>query len=328
MSRVSSIRWAASLAALALATPSLATAADPHKISEVVVVAPTPLEGRGVEARKLPDVVETVGSDQFVRSGSLAVTDALQQHVAGLSLSDTQGAGFTKDVDFRGFKASGLQGTPEGLAVYMDSVRLNEAFGDTVNWDLVPETAIAQANLFTSNPAFGLNALGGAVTLRMKTGFDAPGGDATLEAGSFGRIDGAVEYGATKGPWGVYVAADGGHADGWRLHSPSDVGRLYADLGWKGARSELHLILAGASTDMGAVGPTPVDLLARDRRAVFTFPQTTRNGSVLAALNGRQELDGRWSLQGTAYLRRFNQHHLDGNDGNFAECGGALAGFL
>ncbi|MEI9963983.1 MAG: Plug domain-containing protein [Caulobacteraceae bacterium] len=124
----------------------------------VEVVAPTPLPGAGVDPDKLPGVVESLTAQDFERTDSLSAADALEQRVAGVSLSDTQGNGFTKDLNFRGFEASPLQGTPEGLAVYMNGVRLNEAFGDTVNWDLVPEVAIARADLFTSNPAFGLKA--------------------------------------------------------------------------------------------------------------------------------------------------------------------------
>jgi iron complex outermembrane receptor protein len=316
------------LFAAALVAPTCARADAAPQLSEVVVVAPTPLEGRGVDPKKLPATVLALDASDFQRSGSLAVTDALAQHVAGLSLSDTQGNSFLRDVNFRGFQASPLQGAPQGLAVYMGGVRLNEAFGDTVNWDLVPEVAIARADLFTSNPAFGLNALGGAVTLRMKTGFDAPGGSAKVEAGSFGRLDGAAEYGWASGPWALYLAADGGHDRGWRLHSASNVVRGYADLGWRSSGSELHLVAAGASNDFGAVGPAPVDLLDRDRRAVFTFPQSTRNATALVALNGRHELSAAWSVQGDLYLRRFSQHHLDGNDGDFAECGDDLAGTL
>lgn len=315
------VAWAAALTASA-AAPAMAHAAEdaPPQVSEVVVVAPTPLDGRGVDPDKLPAVVETVGGGAFVRSGSLAVTGALEQHVAGVSLADTQGNAFAKDLNFRGFDASSLQGAPQGLAVYIGGVRLNEAFGDTVNWDLIPEVAISRAELFTSNPAFGLNALGGAVTLKMKSGFNAPGGSVMLEGGAFGRIDGALEYGASSGPWGVYLAADGGHDDGWRRHSPSDIARLYGDLGWKGEDSELHLVLAGAQNEMGVVGPTPVDLLAQDRRTVFTFPQVSRNTTALVVLNGRKELSSAWSLQGDVYLRKFNQHHLDGNNGNFEGC--------
>ena len=221
-----------------------------------------------------------------MRTDSLSVTDALEQRVAGVSLSDTQGNNFTRDLNFRGFQASPLQGTPQGLAVYMNGVRLNEAFGDSVNWDLVPEVAISRADLFTSNPAFGLNALGGAVTLRMKTGFDAPGGRASVQAGSFGRIFGSVEQGVVNGPWAVYLAADGGHDGGWRQHSPSDVARAYGDIGWKSGPAEVHMVLAGAENRFGVVGPTPVDLLSEDRDAVYTYPQKTRNRVGLVSLNG------------------------------------------
>ena len=314
-------RWAPMAVLLAgVSTPALAMADSDHQVSEVVVVAPTPLGGRGVDPQKLPGVVETLNAQAFTRTGSLALTEALQQRIAGLSLSDAQGNAFTRDVNFRGFQASPLQGAPQGLAVYMGGVRLNEAFGDTVNWDLVPEVAIVRADLFTSNPAFGLNALAGAVTLRMKTGFDAAGGSATLSGASFGRLDAALEQGAARGPWSVYVAADGGHQDGWRRRSPANVARAYGDLGWKDGGSELHLVAAGAANSFGVVGPTPVDLLAQDHRAVFTSPQTTRNTTGMLALSGRHELSADWSLQGGAYVRKFTQHHVDGNGGNFEGC--------
>src|SRR5205085_11284544 len=146
--------------------------------------------------------------------------------------------------------------------------------GDSVNWDLLPEVAIARADLFTANPAFGLNALGGAVTLKAKSGFDSPGGVASGQAGAFGRVYGSVEQGWSGGPWGVYLAADGGHERGWRDHSPSDVARALADLGWKDGPAEVHLLAVAARNSFGVVGPTPVDLLEADDEAVYTYPQT------------------------------------------------------
>ena len=285
-----------------------------------MVVAPTPLRSGLIDSDKLPATVQTLSADDFARAGSLSVTDALEQRVAGVSLSDTQGNGFTRDLNFRGFTASPLQGTPEGLAVYMDGVRLNEAFGDTVNWDLIPEAAIARADIFTSNPAFGLNALGGAVSLHMKTGRDLQGVRLSLQGGSFGRVEGSAEAGASSGPWSVYLAGDGGREDGWRLNSPSSVARGYADLGWSEGRGELHLTAAGAVNSFGVVGPTPADLLSQDRRAVYTYPQTTANHEALVALNGRYSPGGGWTLAGDLYLRRFNQHHVDGNNGDFEGC--------
>jgi hypothetical protein len=34
---------------------------------------------------------------------------------------------------YHGFAASPLQGTPQGLAVYVNGVRFNQPFGDTLN---------------------------------------------------------------------------------------------------------------------------------------------------------------------------------------------------
>ncbi|HEX2817746.1 MAG TPA: TonB-dependent receptor [Phenylobacterium sp.] len=314
-----------SVAAILASIPLAAAAADdaPTTISPIVVIAPTPLAGPGVEADKLPASTETIDAGELRRRGSLSVTDALEQRTPGLSLSDTQGNGFTKDLNYRGFSASPLQGTPQGLAVYMGGVRLNEAFGDTVNWDLIPEVAVRRIDLVTGDPAFGLNALGGALSLSMKTGQTAPGGMASVESGSFGRTFGSLEYGASQGPWSAYVAADGGRERGWRDHSPSSLDRGYADFGWSEGRSELHLVAAGGQTSLGVVGPTPVDMLAADRRSTFTFPQTTHDRNGLIALNGSFKASDDWSLQGALYGRAFRQTHVDGNDGDFAGCSGA-----
>jgi iron complex outermembrane receptor protein len=313
----------AGLAAILAATPFAARAADtePASVSPLVVIAPSPLAGPGLEADKLPASAETLEAADLQRRGSLSITDALEQRTPGLSLADAQGNGFAKTLNYRGFSASPLQGTPQGLAVYMGGVRLNEAFGDTVNWDLIPETAIGRIELVTGDPAFGLNALGGALSLVMKTGRTAPGGMAGVEGGSFGRVFGEAEYGAAKGPWSAYVALDGGHDDGWRRHSASSLARAYADLGWSGERTELHLAANLGDTSLGVVGPTPLDLLAASRTSVFTFPQTTRDRTGLLALSGAFKASEAWTLQAVLYGRAFRQTHLDGNDGNFEGCG-------
>ena len=289
-------------------------------VSPVIVVAPTPLAGPGVAVDKLPAATRTLDAADLDRAGSLTITDALEQRVAGISLSDAQGNGFARDLNYRGFQASPLQGTPQGLAVYLGGVRLNEAFGDTVNWDLIPEAAISRIDLVTGDPAFGLNALGGALNLAMKTGRDAPGGAASLSGGSFGRRVASLQYGASGGAWSVFAAADAGHDDGWRRRSNSSLARGYADLGWRGARLDLHLVAATGGAELGVVGPTPRDLLAGDRRATFTFPQTTRDTARLLALNGAFTASRAWSIQGNLYARAFRQRHLDGNDASLRGC--------
>ena len=58
----------------------------------------------------------------------------------------------------------------------MDGVRQNQPFGDIVAWDLIPKIAISEVALIPgSNPLFGLNTLGGAVSIDTKDGYSAPG---------------------------------------------------------------------------------------------------------------------------------------------------------
>jgi hypothetical protein len=78
---------------------------------------------------------------------------------------------FQPDVNFRGYTASPLLGTPEGVSVYVDGVRQNQPFGDVVSWDLIPKDAISEITLVPgSDPLFGLNTLGGALSVQTKNG--------------------------------------------------------------------------------------------------------------------------------------------------------------
>ena len=120
--------------------------------------APTPTASTGIDVDKVPAAINAVGANQIARTDSLNIADALQQQIPGIIISDTTGNPFQPDVQFRGFVASPLPGTPQGLAVYQNGVRVNEAFGDTVNWDLIPTAAIRSVTVVTNNPAFGLNA--------------------------------------------------------------------------------------------------------------------------------------------------------------------------
>src|SRR5580765_5949181 len=122
MSPRSTVLAAALAAALPAIPPAAARAAEaeaPTAVSPLVVVAPQPAAGPGVDADKLPGAVESVSAEDLARAGSPAITDALQQRTAGVSLSDVQGNGLARSLNYRGFTVSPLQGTPQGLAVYL-----------------------------------------------------------------------------------------------------------------------------------------------------------------------------------------------------------------
>ena len=270
-------------------------------------VAPTPITGLGIDRNKVPAMVQTLPAEDFSRTYSPNVVETFVQRIPGVTTNNVQGNEFATDLRYRGFAASPVQGTPQGLAVYMQGIRVNEAFGDTVNWDLIPKVAIGRSDIWTNNPAFGLNALGGAISFQMKDGFTYNGTEFDTSGGSYGRVGGSLQYGVRNGEWGLYLAAEGLKDDGWRYQSPSRLARFYGDLGWKGTDAEIHLVTSAADNFFGVIGPTPVELLANDYRAIYTWPQTTKNQAELIALNGRYSVTDHWTVQSNLYYRRFDQ---------------------
>jgi iron complex outermembrane receptor protein len=302
------------------------SAAQPVVLQPVEVIATTPGQGGAIEADKVPAFTTSVGASEFETTNSPSLTDTLQQRVPGAVSIDVNGNDFEQEFFYRGFVASPVQGTPQGLAVYMDGVRINEAFGDTVNFDMIPPQAISRADVFTNNPIFGLNALGGAINLQMKNGFIWQGFEAQLMGGSYGRIDGMFQYGVKKDDWAFYISADALHDDGWRYYSPSSLVRVFGDLGYKTLYSEIHIVATGATNNLGVIGTTPVELLDSDWRSTFTSPQTTLNEMGSISINGKVYASPTWTLQGDAYYRHFYQFHQDGNDASLADCSTVTGG--
>src|SRR5262249_34826688 len=149
----------------------------------------------------------------------------------GVVVDDLQGNSFQTGVQYRGFEASPVNGLPQGLAVYQNGVRINEAFGDTVNWDFIPENAISDLAVMGSNPVFGLNAIGGSIALSMKDGFTYDGAEVDTRFGSFGRKQVSTEAGTSSGDFAFYGAFEGIDDDGFRDFSDAEIRRGYADLG-------------------------------------------------------------------------------------------------
>ncbi|HEY1838271.1 MAG TPA: TonB-dependent receptor [Rhizomicrobium sp.] len=292
------------------------------------MVTASPLSAGGIDPDKMPGQVQSVSVAQLDEDRqSDVLPNLLATQLTDVSLNDEQGSQFQPDLVYRGFEASPISGVAEGIAVYQNGVRLNEAFGDGVNWDLVPEFAVNRLTLESGNPVFGLNALGGAVSLDMKDGFDFQGREAQISGGSYGNIGGNAQYGAQWGDVGLYAGASALHDDGFRDQSPTQLEQGYADLGYEAGRATIHLSVGAALNDIHAVGPTPVQMLAVDPKSVFTYPQAIQNEMELAQLHGTYALGGDWHISGNAYYRHFEQHLIDGNTTDVEACKNARTEF-
>ena len=321
-----SLMLAASIGSLAvsgaLAQTPAPVAANAVNLPEVDVVSPTPVPGgAGVDRDSQPAFISTVTGQQFMEKRSPAVTDALTAHVPAAIGINADGSDLSPTFVYRGFEASRIAGTAQGLAVYQNGVRVNEAFGDSVNLDLIPPIAVDRADVYTNNPIFGLNALGGALSFTMKNGFTYQGGEASILGGSYGRVYGALQYGKQFGDYSIYFATDALRDGGYRYFGEQNLQRAYVDVGYRTQDAELHAIGSFARTWLGVQGVTPMVLVDQNYASVFTTPQTTNNQAGLAQLTGAFDLGAKWSLASNFYFRQFDQFHVDGNDANVTDCG-------
>jgi iron complex outermembrane receptor protein len=298
-------------------------------LAKVVVEATAVPGGATLDADKVPGNVQSLSSADLARNGSANMTQALNAQLGSISINDNLNDPYQPDILYRGFEASPVLGTPQGLAVYQNGVRINEAFGDTVNWDLFPDMAIDRVQLVSSNPVYGLNALGGAISVDMKNGFNYAGGELELGGGSFGQRSAGAQYGANNGTFGIYAAAKTLNSDGWRDFSSDALRQFYTDLSLRTDALSLDLSYTHAENHLDGQGSAPAQELAVSRRLVFTGPQANDNELNFATLNGTYKVTDHWSVQGVLYYRQFTQHVSNGNTTDYTACtDAALAGSL
>ena len=313
-------RTLAPLAAGVLATLHGAALAEPRdaRIEVVEVVAPLSLESQAQAARNS----QAATAQAIAAARNLDLAQFLERNLASVFINEAQGNPLQPDVQYRGFVGSPLLGLPQGLAVYQDAVRINEPFGDTVNWALIPKSAIDAVFLVPgSNPLFGLNALGGALAIRTKDGFAHPGVRASLAGGSFGRWLANGEVGGTRGErLGYFGTLSALREQGWRDFSPTDALQAFAKLGWRRDGASVDLSVSAAATDLVGNGAAPERLLALDRTAVFTRPDRTRNGLLQLNLVAELERGRNWLWRGNVYWRASGIRSYNGDDSDFDEC--------
>lgn len=301
--------------------PAYAVAAPPSDVQ----VAPLP--GAEMPIAKIPRGVNTLSSADIQRDHSVNAQDTLNNRIPGVVIDDLQGNAFQTGVQYRGFEASPVNGLPQGLAVYQNGIRINEAFGDTVNWDFLPMNAIKDLTVMSSNPIFGLNAIGGSISLTMKDGFSFQGADIDTRFGSFGRKQVSAEAGAQSGRWAAYGAFEAINDDGFRDFSDATERRGYADIGVKGDGAEFHFNTTIASGQVGVTAAVPEELIAfGGRTRTFTSPQITDNDMQMYSLNGTVQAAPGLTVSGVTYYRHFKQSHVDGNIAEFGACPGGAPG--
>ncbi|MET0231775.1 MAG: TonB-dependent receptor plug domain-containing protein, partial [Rhodanobacteraceae bacterium] len=228
----------------------------------VTVVGVSPVAGTDIEIAKLPYNVQSADDAALQRSQAFDLSDFMNRNFAGVTINQAQNNPLQPDLQFRGFTATPLLGGSEGISVYLDGVRVNEVFGDTVNWDLIPEDAVERMSLMAgSNPVFGLNTLGGALAMNTKSGFAFPGGEAKVTLGSFGRRSLDAEHGGHADNKDYYVATSLYDDRGWAAYNPSRIRQFFGKVGYQSDRADLDLSLMYADNLLNGNQNVPLSTL-------------------------------------------------------------------
>jgi iron complex outermembrane recepter protein len=294
--------------------------AESTGLSTVTVIGTTPVPGATIDIDKVPSNVEVVRASDLTRDGRTSLTRALNGELGSINVNDALADPFQPDILYRGFEASPVLGTPEGLAVYQNGVRINEAFGDAVNWDLIPDIAINRVDIVSANPVYGLNALGGAATISMKDGFNYQGTEVELSGGSFKQHSATAQFGANNGRFGVYAGGRLLDEDGWRFFAHDRIRQFYAAASEHTETATIDLTYDHADNQLFGPGAAPVQSLGVDPRNVFTGPQANLNRLDFVTLDGSYTFTKELSAQSVLYYRNYRQSVSNGNTTNYTAC--------
>ena len=296
--------------------PGPAAAENPAEVFElpsVTVIGTTPLPGLGTPPKDVPANIQVFGSRELTRQRPRDLTEFLDRNANSIGVASGQGNPFQQDLGFRGFTASPLLGTPQGISVFQDGVRINEAFGDLVNWDLLPQSAISSVQLIPgSNPVFGLNTLGGALAIYTKSGAQYPGGSVDVSSGSFGRKTAEIDYGGKRDRVDYFATANFAEDSGWADHNPSRIKRLFGKVGYQDDRTDVDVSVTLADNRLQGAQTLPQSWLDTSKQA-YTFPDNNDNRLAFITAKGSQFLTDAMLLGGNVYHRRYRNTNVSSN---------------
>lgn len=295
---------------------------DVDDLEKISVYGQTPLSSNSVSEYSAFGSVQTINAQDLVQSQAISLAEHMKNQLTSLHINDVQNNPFQPDVQYRGFTASPLLGLPQGISVYLNGVRFNEPFGDTVNWDLIPLAALETVSLYSgSNPVFGQNTLGGALALQTKNGFTFTQNELEARMGSFGQQQFTVQSGGNNGNWGYYIVANNYQEDGWRDHSESELQQMLATLSYASDVRTIDFTFSANNNEMLGNGAIPEQLAElAGRNAIYTQPDQTNTSFQQFSVKADNIINENMSWQANAYYRQNDINSINGDDSDYEEC--------
>ncbi len=291
------------------------------ELNTIKVIGITPQQGAELPESSIPYNVQTTTAGALDQSQTFNITDYMNRNLTGVTINSAQSNPLQPNLQFRGFTASPLLGGSEGVSVYVDGVRVNEVFGDSVNWDLIPEEIISKMSVISgANPVYGLNTLGGAIEITTRNGFTDPGLHAQTSGGSWGRNESSIQGGNNNGTWGYYLLADHFEERGWRDYSNSNANNFLGTGSYRSDTITLDLHLAHAETKLNGNGASPLGAVDMRPESVFTAPDRTQNYYDLINLQGSYTFSDASIVSATVFARQVNTRSYNGDATDFGTC--------
>ena len=291
--------------------------AEDLETSKINVYSPAPLPSIGLDQSIVPGSITVIKPEDVQEQSGVSLADYLNNNVQGISFNEVGGNPWQPEVFYRGYSAGSIAGNPQGLSIYVDGVRENQPFSDVVLWDTIPTWALSGAQVVGgSNPIYGLNTLGGAISMQTKNGKMFNKGVISATAGSWDRTGSLIEVGGIIDGTNIdyYFGYNHTSENGWRDHSPSHLNQAFGKVGMDletGGRVELSY--TGASNNLIGNGLAPKYLLGADNSGVNTVPDLTENRYNKFNFSYTDIISDTVMLSANAYYVQSNRYTLNGD---------------
>ena len=281
-------------------------------LPDVRIIATTPVGSTGIPITKFAGNVQTINQKDMPRDLQ-GFTDVLNQNIGSVHLNDTQGNPYNIDLMYRGFTASPILGSSQGISVFLDGMRVNEPFGDIVAWDLIPQIAIASTLVVPgSNPVYGLNTLGGAVAMTTKRGFTNEGSEAKLSLGSYNRRSIEAEKGGHSENTDYYFATSLYEDSGWATYNPSTVRQFFGKLGFMDEKRDIQFSFAYSDNSLYGNQSVPQSMHATGIKN-YTHYDYTNTQNLTLNLKGEMDMGEDKTVAGNVYYRWIKRDAMNSN---------------
>ena len=296
------------------------------------VYSSSPLPSIGLPKNMVPANIQTINSNELDAQSGVSIADFMVNNLQGVTVNEIGGNPFQLELNFRGYNATPISGNPQGLSVYIDGIRANQPFSNTVLWDLIPNFSISNMQMVAgSNPVYGLNTLGGAMSMQTKSGQNFKKEVVDVSAGSWARNTSVVEVGGVLADSNMdyYIGFEHFNENGWRKFSPSHVNQIFGKLGFESEMSRYEVTYTGAHNLLIGNGLTPKDLLGAERDGIHTLEDETKNEYSQLALNMSHFFNEESMIAGNIYYKRsdratyngdLNDDYCDSTRGDEDEC--------